>query len=288
MRRSALPTDCLLSRRRAGFILITVLAMLTFAILAATAVARQSLRMALESQRVESQLQSKWLRHTLRHSLLPQAGAILGPPKYVGEHVTEPKSRLSLQLSLNDETFTLIVADEQAKLNVNRYRELANRTRVESVVRRAYAGTSIRLRQTAFSDKHDMQSWGEVFDLSLRHTTPAELAAATSTITCWGSGAINVESSGDDALREMVSAGLGAGVADRLLQLRQAANDDDRPMLNRLAVGRRQQQRLTRVVQAGSDCHSLWLLPHNSPQRGELHIVDRSTRRAGEFYSFVW
>ncbi len=122
-------------------------------------------------------------------------------------------------LSLSNLRLTIILTDEQAKLNVNRLIDWTNRTQAQRVVRQVIAsvgrpasqGSSVSLRplpRRSGADRGDaglspIGSYSQVFNTDDPQALAGRSAGTglTSRLTCWGDGQLNVRKAPDELVR---------------------------------------------------------------------------------------
>ena len=248
----AMPTH---RRHRRGYVLVVTLGLLMLSTTLLVAVGRAAVRHALAAREAGEELQRRWGTASCRNAILPFAENILANAE---ARQRRPVPTIRANLVLGDQSFAVVVSDEQAKANINTLLEsAADQSAVEVRVRQAFAGTglgnSIKLRLAPLNkagQKHrttqpaasqpsnapaGVPRWisglGQLFD----NITPDRLvsgdgSAAVDRITCWGTGAINI---------------MRAGESSRVL----AAS----PPLSRIDIGRLIDARNARLVPASGN-----------------------------------
>lgn len=227
-----------------------VLALLVISATLLVAVSRAAGRSALAARGACEELQRRWGVASCRKAVLPYAEQILSA---LEQERHRPAPNFAVSVQLGSQTFEMILADEQAKANVNAILESANVSRSETRIRQGLAGfglaNRIKLRPTlggVIEIPEPVESttqpapatqpvkpltlrvdgWGQVFDGvgpgQLLGPMPGAKGAAFDLLTCWGNGAINVRRTTEAAL------GLAAGTSvtrvqiGRLLEARDA------------------------------------------------------------------
>lgn len=287
--------------RRSGFVLVMTLALLVLAGLLLAGMARQSLARALESLEAEQELQRRWGSISCRRAFLQQAAEIFDPAdeSATATEVVDPLAEipptavvpppiiddhLSLTVELSGMAFELVLADEDAKANLNTAYSLAPRPTVTQMVHHLSGSTldlSINLRPHSLGSMQTgpvLESWGQVF--SLQHNGQLRaLQSATARMTCWGSGKLNYHRASREAINSICGLAAGHVVATRLLLLRQ---QDPQltlgTLFQQLLVRQTQRKYLEAVLTDRSTCFSLWITIV-SPEREwhELHVAHLDT-----------
>lgn len=284
---------CVSRRRRRGLLLLIVVACVLIAGLAMVGVARHSLRLATDSVKSESELQQRWGAISLQRTLLRSAPGIFADldKRSLAAGNTGPfPSTVRSEILLGGIKFDVLLADEQAKLNLNSaYHERGKitaeqlarklkgvgglRVRMLPEVANASRGTGSAGRRKTAEDQADdseirpppaaFRHWGQVFDLTHSPSGVAAsqlVPAATARITCWGHGEVNIARAPDDVIEETCRAALGPGVARKLVKQYR-----ENPMLNvqqialQLEVNEREISALGQLVTTQSSTYSLWL-----------------------------
>jgi hypothetical protein len=242
-------------RRRHGYVLIVTLALLVLATSLLVGVGRAARRHAVEAWIAQDEIRRRWGAASSRSAVLPHAEAILAAQED-RRHGPVPRFHAAVQLS--GQTFELIVADEQAKANLNvllvdasvpivenRLRQSLSGTGVGSLVKvRPSIFTPLKSRAPASAQSITLPSvaapqWlsgpGQVFDdlAPERLCTPGFGGIAPGDLfTCWGAGAINLRRVSEPALK-LAGPGLTSAQIRRLLDGRNVAfSADDAPIVH--------------------------------------------------------
>lgn len=281
-----------------------VVALIVIAGLAMVSVTRESLRLATDAVEQEVELQQRWGTISLQRTLLHAAPKIFLDAQrrslVTGAAAPLPStaplpSSVQSDFLLGGLQFTTLLADEQAKLNLNTIYHTRGRNAVELTVRKMseFRGLPVRLtpevdseaRRTPSRDRTRIREderdpttieepdgatsppafrhWGQVFDLSRSSNNSLAVGrlipAATSKLTLWGRGEINITTAPNEVVAEACREAVGPGVARQLVdQYRRNPLN-----LNQLALGLevndQQRQSLRRVVTTQSSTYSLWL-----------------------------
>ena len=127
----------------------------------------------------------------------------------LGDVLNGTPPNLTVDTNLGDLDFDVLLADENAKVNLNAMRRDLPLPAVTQIAKRLTQSTEslqVTLRPFTFAsaaiageekqrDLARLNSWGQVFPMR-QFTEPADaprrLAAATMDLTCWGNGKLNV------------------------------------------------------------------------------------------------
>lgn len=285
---------------RSGFVLLLVLALIVVAGLVSAGVARRSLLIALESVKGADDLQARWARVSLQQSVLLQADAILMAE--MSRRPAEDRTRnhyADMEIQLAGKGYRLRIADEEAKANLNTIFYTQGESSVTRNVR-VFAGESsdlaVSLRPFAVGDAAErlpvFDSWGQIFHLASGPDSahiPAKLMQATTNLTCWGSGRLNVVRSPDIVADLLLRPLDQTGLMDRMNQARGARGTRS---LNDLVEQLRQNPRdaaFADMISLRSGCFSLWIRVQDGlSQHYELHVAEQTGNRRADIMSFVW
>ena len=274
-----------------GFVLVLVLAMLTIAALLSAGVARRALDQTVAAAKRSDDLQRRWGEVSLRHAVLNRAEILLRTAE-LQEGVKQ--STLQSTVKLGDRTFHLVLADEQAKLNVN----TAFRYGRESAVRRAILDGGvpwpIRLRPDPRATANSpyppaFASWGQVYDFSVFANMPEknylQLTGLGERMTCWGNGQLNMNRADSEAIRTVCELVAPPQSVTALLEQRHAHPDRDLERTLREAdVPDRDRRAFRQVLTDRSRCHSLWTITSNENRSW----VRLDVKTDGEIETFYW
>lgn len=285
---------------RSGFVLLLVLALIVVAGLVSAGVARRSLLIALESAKGVDDLQARWARVSLQQSVLLQADAILAAE--MSRRPAEDRTRshyADVEIRLAGKDYLLRIADEEAKASLNTIFHTQGESTVTRTVRTLVGESSdlaVNLRPFAVTDTAErlpvFDSWGQVFHLASGQDPariPAKLMQATTSMTCWGSGRLNVARTSDVVANLLLRPLDQTGLMDRLNQARGARGSRS---LNDLVEQFRRNPRdegFADLISLRSGCFSLWIrVQDGQSQHYELHIAELTDNRRANIMSFVW
>jgi hypothetical protein len=291
-------------RRRRGYVLLAVMAVSVLLLTVLGSLAQLSLRRGLEAADAERSLQQRWGAVSLERAMLGRAAEIFGQQQAWAAEVSPgrpPATTIRAALSLRGVTFDLLLADEDAKLNLNAMYHHAGPEQTVAAIARVLGSQppSLRLlpaveplsipregrqlRQDAADDQEReplpdaLRSWGEVFDLAALEVGSggdAALPNLTTGITCWGNGQLNLRRASDQAILAVASSVVQDGGARRLLQKFRDHPTSSLPELLQTEVSsQRDRDRLRDLLSESSTNFSIW--------------IDASTRSGGSIRSFT-
>ena len=285
---------------RSGFVLLLVLALIVVAGLVSAGVARRSLLIALEAVKGTDDLQARWARISLQQSVLLQANGILAAE--MSRRPAEERARshfADVEIRLAGRDYFLRIADEEAKANLNTIFHTQGESTVTRTVREL-AGESaalpVTLRPFAVGDAAErlpvFDSWGQVFQLAAGSDStdiPAKLMQATTNMTCWGSGRLNVVRAPENVATLILRPLDQTGLMDRLDQARGARGI--RSLTELVEESRRnpRDEVFANAITLQSGCYSLWMRVRDGQSlHHELHIAEQTGNQRADIMSFVW
>ncbi|MGA2230834.1 MAG: hypothetical protein ABSH22_08035 [Tepidisphaeraceae bacterium] len=200
-------------QRGNGFVLLVILVLLTLAAAALAGVCRVSLRNALASTEDAGELQRRWGALSCETAILPHAEILLQQAEALRHR---PVASLDMDIQLGGQDFSVHVADEQAKVNLNFIYQTRGRAAAEAAARVATRNVGDRLLVTLRPSDvaPPLVSFGQVFSAS-----PATSLSASADITCWGDGRLNWRRASAAALAGQCQQALGVAAVQRLLAL---------------------------------------------------------------------
>lgn len=269
-----------------GFVLLMVLVALVVVGVTLTQVSRASLRITVAALEHQSRLQRKWGQISCERAILPVANGILG---------RSTTSLLRDRVVLGDQRFDLILADEDAKANLNTMYHAGGMNAVQRELGKLLpAGASrtiaLRPRVNSLQTQQRQQArpaaivvsdappafldWTEVFSIpAIRNVSgdDRQLVALTRDATVFGRGPINVTRANDAAVLAVLRTVVEDGLAKRILEeVKRSATLDFNLILERVVTDMRDRQQLMEVLTSNSGTYSLW-----------TEISDQKTRQQG-------
>lgn len=280
------------AREHRGYVLVMTLAALVLAATVMTTLALAAIDHTREARRACDELQRRWGVSSCRQAILPNAEHILA---YHEAQFHQPTPSLRTSVRLGRFNFALVIADEQAKANVNAVITAApDRTIAEDRIRRALASngisTSVRLRPAiaAVATTQRISGMGQVIDAS----NPARLVQFPELLTCWGDGRINLSRANAPAMALAAPTLLQTDI-QRLLKVR-----SDPATISQMQPGGAVEQFLTAAhVDPGrasgltltSTCHSVWIITDDGRRVWyDLAVRDEANPDQPQVRCFSW
>jgi hypothetical protein len=195
------------------------------------------------------------------------------------------------ELRLSGARYTVVVTDEQAKLNVNRLVEWSGRAAAQRIVGRIARGparsgvgplVSLRPLNGGTDRRADLGlsrigSYQQVFNTSnpqqlIGDSTGMGLAAR---ITCWGDGRLNILRAPDELVERVGQPLLRGSQIHALLEARrQSPNDTVQAWLDQVdTIDDDQRRALAGRMTDASRCFGLWVIGHHGPRRSYSFAV---------------
>ena len=291
-------------RKRPGIVLLLVLVSLVIAATALVSVARQSYRMGTDALRARRELQQKWGSASLNRAMLPVATTIFEERDKAARkaRLPVPSPELLGNIVLGDVQLQFVLADEDARANVNSLYHFSDRDSAAKTVKelsQAIGAVALNAeteavgadrmvrpvntqpdstRPDANADANEedpeeetlrtapiaFRSWGQVFDLS----RVSNLQQATRRLTCWGSEAINVRRAEEETAVEVAGLIIGRPAARRMItDFRKSPANQIRRTIDRYSTNAQHRLQLKRLLSESSLCYSLWV---RSVQKAEV------------------
>lgn len=264
--------------RTRGFVLVMTLVLLMLAVASMVGLARRSALAALGASDSEKLLQRRWLIRSVQATLLAQAERIFIEQER--RWPDQPAGRVERTVQVDVFKLRLVLADEQAKVNLNALLQGKPPPQaLQSIKRLLPAGSNhgqpeaeIRLRpdpsnKSLAPEDRDAATpmfvtFGQVFDAP----TPQWLmgdrdhAGASSLMTCWGDGRLNLLRADAWSTHALLDGVIGELAVDRLLT---ALGRQPRPTVAQLVAGlsltEAQRRSVAGLLADRSTCHSLWV-----------------------------
>tara|TARA_R110002049_G_scaffold4601_5_gene32725 strand:+ start:1013402 stop:1014343 length:942 start_codon:yes stop_codon:yes gene_type:complete len=282
-------------------VLLVVLGVIILVVTVLGLLAKVSLRRGVQAVDAQLALQQRWGAMTMQRALLNRAPKVFEQRdeklKELGVEGEPPPPFIRSALSLGGVTFDLMLADEDAKLNLNAlYHQggLDQLTRALDDVVPAAGREALRLlpavgpmsgtqpkaskrlsADSARSSSRDddqgedpeippaFRSWGEVFDIAKMSASvgsDAALPNLTTGMTCWGSGQLNIRRASDASILAVVGSVIQDGGAARFLKrYRDNPASDVKVLLVTEVKNEGQRDQLAGLVAEASTNFSLWI-----------------------------
>lgn len=299
----------MLNRRpRSGYVLLAVLAVMVLMVTVLATLSKLSLRRALAAADAQVRLQQRLGADSIEATLLPAAVGVFALLEEQSDQAwkeTETVVPVARQIrgaiTIGGVTFDVVIADEDAKLNLNQVYHMAGKQRTESAVSDLVGATARRamrllpatrpmtrqlendsgsdtdgdLGSDTENDSDDepdsrqveippaFRSWGEVFDLSglaASFDTDVALPNATTEITCWGGGGLNVRRASDESMQAAAACVLSDAGARRLVsRYRESPTMSLQILVQQEAKTETERLRLRRMLAETSTHFSIWI-----------------------------
>jgi len=306
-------------KRRRGFLLLTVLVLLVITGLILVGFARRGSRLAVQARDEAADLQRRWGMWSCQQAILPQAEAILAALTLLQEQAIRRRGAarrggpvtglepLRITQDLGQFRFEMLLADENAKLNLNTIYHHDGPASAARLLPRLTAAsgqlplrplplvTSVGRNRARETDPRDLppafQSWGQVFDLTgLNPMGDARdrLPELTRRVTLWGNGRLNLRRAADTAAEPVLDLALSGSQTRQLLEKYRLGRETPIAyLLQQLQLPEEGGSRLEKLLTAQSECFSLWVTAR-SPQRQwrELTVWQTQAYEAERWQTF--
>lgn len=308
MRMSA--THLRVHPRRRGYVLLATLALLVLCATLLVSLSRIAMDESLRARLAQDELQRRWGAISCRNTILASAESLLLEAEARRQL---PVASLQFNIRLGKHTFDLLLADEQAKVNVNHLLEISGRSSAENRLRQSLVGTglmnALRLhpnptpapmprrvapplagqnpRPGPVVSDH-ITGLGQIFDLT--QSAPDRLLTPTGPahfVTFCTTGHLNIRRAPEPALRLALGGVLTASEISSLIDARKPLYAP-LPNRSRLQLDVPQSPTVPPVTES-SYCHSLWITTQ-TPHRLhlEFHALEISDPLRPRLISFIW
>jgi hypothetical protein len=246
------------------------LVMLVLASLIVAGFARRSMSIALDALNAREELARRWATISVQRALLPRCEQILTAmdekPSGKRSAQVEIHRDVRFAFSLGDIAIDALVADEEAKLNVNALLKLSTAEQTARWMQQSSHGAlAVALRPRPLGPNArapTLRGWSQVFAFPSENNSDVavSLQNATATSTLWGRGLLNIRRASPETIREACRAASCERSAADLMKLR-----DGEPsatvsvQLKKLALEETKQKALEGLLTNSSRTSSLWL-----------------------------
>lgn len=286
--------------KRTGFILVVTLVMIAIAGILLTGICRHSLAMSLAVHQMTERLQKRWGMASCQRAAFRLAEEVLMETRIRedGSRDVQPLATTSLVMNLGGVDFDLLLADDQAKVNVNLLdanldRETTTRT-LESLA--AGADVEVQLRplvgDNIGADGLPYKRWEQVFSprqLSLIDF-PDHLVWASRNVTCWSAGSrLHFWAASDAAISCVAGLALSPIEVDRLMAQRGASPSGGlSELLDKLDLSRRKRTMLEQLLVDTRSSVSVWIRTGQGAQRSASFSVRMTESDVTRTYVATW
>jgi hypothetical protein len=294
-------------RRHRGYILIVTLGALVLAATVMITMAQAAMDHAREARLAADDLQRRWGAISCRQAILPNAEHLLAE-RDARLHQPAPTMRAAVQLGRY--AFHFVIADEQAKANVNQVLASTDRSNAEDRIHRALASTGtaakLRLRPATIALAPTTQplllpvsGWGQVLETA----NPPQVVSlevrpgASDLLTCWGDGRINIARASAAAIALGAPKLLQMDV-QHLVQARtnrmnpQAGNSSENETgdaMHRVLFAAGVEPARASNLTLNTTCHSLWIITDDGRRLWyDLAVRDESNPDQPQVRLFTW
>jgi len=290
---------------RAGFALLLTLALVALAAVALAGVARRSVTQALDVRQATMELKRRWAVASLSRALLPRTEVLLAEQEDEARKKRRGRSsatvsELRIVCQLGGLEHELVIADEQAKVNLNELHAVHGLDRATAVVkrltektRRGQRGDRVRVNIRKLPDQDSdrykaiarLGAFGQVFD----GATPQALVGQrtgeglTAGVTLWGSGVLNIRRATPLAIEEVCRDELGLATARALGQMLDENPDQslDEILQTMAKTDDIDIDKVLSLLTDRSNCHSLWIVSR-APSRSWYYLAVASSADPGD------
>lgn len=273
------------SGARSGYLLVTVLVMIGVVSLLLSQIAASSMRVASSAIAEEREMRNRWAVTSVRRFCLDSAPRLLELPSSASGETLAP-SILWKDVSVAEQTFRVILADETAKLNLRKIASQYGESTVATVTEELLSDhhgmrSAVGLGASGKPSGTRWENW--VADGGTRSLLdPRKIAAATQRLTLWGDGRLNVFSSDEETLEALWRQLFGRRPPNELLEAR---SQSPRPPLGQLltSLDLRESQAVTarRWLVDESECYSVWIFCQSDRQVPSSLYVEWGGRSRG-------
>jgi type II secretory pathway pseudopilin PulG len=302
------------ARRNSGFVLLLVLISIIVIGTALTVVARRTLTTTQAILAQQQAMQQRWGMFSCQRTVLPAASNIFDASdqqmhKRRGKQIAFPSS-FKDQVNLGNQYFDLLLADEDAKANLNTVYDVGGSGKCEQALRSlcgVVEARSIRLiparpsrsvltaidSQKARSqlsgesenevkpvfdtDVLAFRSWGEVFDLISVNALLGDdrhLAKMTRGVSLFGTGRLNVFRATDEAITTVCDSIVQPALSKRiLLKIRETSLGQMDLILQQTVTDAKSRDQLSKILGNSSQSFSIWIEATGSSTRSQRFAV---------------
>ncbi len=259
MKRHRCDSSATLARR--GFVLLTVLVLLTFAVFILARFSQQSIKLASQAIRREREVQNRWATWSIANASLSRASQILRSVESTDAGLAQSTS---VSVRLGGHTFLAQFNDLDAAINLTAVARESGATGVRRAVNFGNGKLAARRlpKRLLSADRGQiLDSWGQVFELqhlSQRSGGASVLGNLQQYITCWGSGQLSLQSASDENLKQFGTAIGRGGFYNRVARERRKASGVNlRDLIEEVATSPADEQLLNRTLRQNSAAWSV-------------------------------
>jgi hypothetical protein len=282
-------------------VLLVVLLALVVAGTVMVAASRRCAQQAIRAGGAERDLQLRWGTLSCQTAVMPGAEGLLQV------HET-PETPVVLQVccpvTLGGIKLSVVIADEQAKANVNTLADRRGDNDMAGLVCKLQGDKADALtvelkpltkEASQASALPRYCSFDQVFAApqpSQLLGAPPDLAATgpCRRVTCWGSGEINLRRADLETIREVLGGFLNDAQLAKLDELRRNGGGDLASAARPLNLAGPQLTEVQHLVTNGSSCHSVWVVAEGKTRRWYSLYVENDAAQDGvpQRWTFSW
>ena len=269
--------------------LLVTLVLIAVAAMALAGVSRASLGNALEAKQARNRLQRRWGVLTLESGLLSLVEQKLNQVEE--EHLTFAQS-VRGSLMLTDQRFDVVMADEQAKLNVAALNGRVDRQRSERIIKKLLreqgCDERVRIRPVQVNrvdSLAEIGSFSQVFPVATGQglfEPRRQGLAVVDLVTCWGNGKINYHRASEAVIRATLSGIASQLEIDKLISTRNDIPDIELSELIRLMdLTDEQREKIEPMLTAESTSLSLSVVVRDGQTVDHYMMVGQTSSASG-------
>ncbi len=282
-------------RSSRGFALAAVVVCLVLVSVALVGLARNSLRMAAESERMRQAFAARWAAQSCRSALLSVAPDLFDRWEEEAALEKEPRpapSSAVFRFRLGAVDLQVDLRDASAAFDINTAYHWVGRPRLEATLRRLVGASAVPLlrlhpavrsqgrpdpREEGAEAPAAFQAWGQVFSMErLAPQQRADLPRWTAQLTCLPDAGLNVRRAPDAVLEATCRLVVSSSEARKI---RQACRKRPRPhvhrILEQLGIDHRDQVLLRTLLTEQSTCYAVWVEARTANDRRLLSATIR-------------
>jgi hypothetical protein len=256
--------------------------------------ARRSLEHNVTAARREAELQRRWAEISCREAMLNRAEILLRTEELATEGT--PVTQLQTTIKLGNQDLTLILSDEQSKLNLNTAFRYGKAPAVREALFDEAAALPLQIRPNPNATENTpyppaFSGFGQLYDFSeyarnrIENETRTSISPLTKLgqrVTCWGNGQLNMNRADAITLRKVCELVVSPQSTTTILELKQ-----EKPELSfeefwkEADITDRERRDLRRILTDRSRCHSLWIITHDNNRSWTRHDIRTQDAPAG-------
>lgn len=297
-------TPSTLSRHRRGFVLVMVLVLILVTSLSAAGFARKSFELARTVADAHEDLQRRWGTRSIERFVLANPIHVLDGIDHRSSHSVQSwplRQMIELNITLGELRFVVRLSDEDAKIDMNALaRRVSDPKTLLSNVTQQAAGTSglgVAIRWPPREQDSEkaiaFQTWEQIFDLrEVDRATELvnQLQAATTQLTCWGTGKLNLSRAEDSTVRLLLTGVVSESSVARVLGARrQGGFQDIDSLVKKANINNKDEMALKRFLAVDSKRFAAWIKVESARRTWASLTIDRSGKgNPTSFETFHW